>query len=729
MNKIKYYNKDTLRWENIDTKLYENHLYVSRKTDSPFGKIKLLPNNQRTRGTSFSVALNDSDELIFWGHQETEKLEITKPSMNVTPFIKVPLDVLKEFGENDIYINNIDTEQDTIYLLCNTTLYAIGYNSNYKDTFESKTALGITAYKIAKNVKNYSRNSLGIERSQTNMLIVHTDGTLSGYGINSYGSLGLGHSNEVKVTTKIPTTFLESSDEIMSAIAVTGCSYLVTKKGYVYSCGYNSHGQLGLGHKNNTTSFQKVQMPDGKKVDKLEVTAGFYVNGNTKLFNEYKCVTLCEDNTVYTWGSGYYGIGFASSDDILTPRQLTKAEFKYDIDNDPIDNVYGCFYANSTFFKTQSGKLFAVGYNHFGQLGLKSQIIDSAPKYNEIQQVPLNENLEVIDVYSICGESGLYYQGTLLLVKDKNTNKFYFYSSGYNLNGQLGLGDCDNNKSKFEKIDLEMTAEYNDGLKMVSVNGFDSKTYIQVLFNNGRLYGWGNNEYGQLTGNCVTFDKITRPMPILGLVNSASDDSLVKEQTIENLRNKITELENQLSNVKGSLDSYYDYDEPNNSLNFKTNIKIKGTLQKDNSIIGDPDEDYITSKYFGEQFPIQFMSQMAMITGGSVNNLVLKNQSYTSPAYTFPNKTNIVELYETDSNNKEYNNFVITFTDTPEKLHLEPTKIGQSGIIKVIGAKKIKGYTSKLKSTIQLPVLDELNDTEYFSYYVFSFDEILLSRI
>lgn len=164
-------------------------------------------------------------------------------------------------------------------------------------------------------------------------------------------------------------------------------------------------------------------------------------------------------------------------------------------------------------------------------------------------------------------------------------------------------------------------------------------------------------------------------------------------------------------------------------LTLNNNVKIKGTLQKDNSAIGDPDEDYITTKYFGENFPIFFMQKINEIAQGNVDNFVLKNKSYTSPAYTFPNKTNIVELYETDSNNKEYNNFVITFTDTPEKLHLEPTKIGQSGIIKVIGAKKIKGYTSKLKSTVTLPVLDKLNDTEYFSYYVFSFDEILLSRI
>lgn len=163
-------------------------------------------------------------------------------------------------------------------------------------------------------------------------------------------------------------------------------------------------------------------------------------------------------------------------------------------------------------------------------------------------------------------------------------------------------------------------------------------------------------------------------------------------------------------------------------LTLNNNVKIKGTLQKDNSAIGDPDEDYITSKYFGEQFPIQFMTQMAMITGGSVNNLVLKNQSYTSPAYTFTNKTNSVSLgFSTGS--EQFNNFVLTFTDTPNKLVIDSPAIGQSGIIKIIGAKKINGYDSNIKSTITLPVLDKLNDTEYFSYYVFSESEILVSRI
>lgn len=163
-------------------------------------------------------------------------------------------------------------------------------------------------------------------------------------------------------------------------------------------------------------------------------------------------------------------------------------------------------------------------------------------------------------------------------------------------------------------------------------------------------------------------------------------------------------------------------------LQLNTNVKIKGTLQKDNSEVGYPDEDYITTKYFGENFPIFFDQKINIIAAGSVDNFVLKSQKYTSPAYTFTKKTNEVSLAIVD-NFKQFNNFVITFTDTPNKLVLSGPQIGQSGVIKVINAKKINGYDSNLKSTFTLPVLDKLNDTEYFSYYVFSESEILFSRI
>ena len=77
-------------------------------------------------------------------------------------------------------------------------------------------------------------------------------------------------------------------------------------------------------------------------------------------------------------------------------------------------------------------------------------------------------------------------------------------------------------------------------------------------------------------------------------------------------------------------------------LQLNTNVKIKGTLQKDNSEVGNPDEDYITTGYFGENFPVFFMQKMNEITAGSVDNLVLKKKKYTSPAYTLTEKTNEV---------------------------------------------------------------------------------------
>lgn len=112
----------------------------------------------------------------------------------------------------------------------------------------------------------------------------------------------------------------------------------------------------------------------------------------------------------------------------------------------------------------------------------------------------------------------------------------------------------------------------------------------------------------------------------------------------------------------------------------------------------------------------------------NTEKFILKNDRYTSPAYTFTDKTAEVAMNRL-ANNKMYNNFVITFTDAPNKLLLSGASLGQSGIIKVINAKKINGYDEKIKATITLPVLDKLNDTEYFSYYVFSESEILVSRI
>lgn len=300
----------------------------------------------------------------------------------------------------------------------------------------------------------------------------------------------------------------------------------------------------------------------------------------------------------------------------------------------------------------------------------------------------------------------------------------------------------------------------DNSLGDLNTNVTNNKAKIDEILNNLQLYlkkseftDEINKEYAQNIEPKIN-EKISRLVTQNDLLNKATElNTLITklQEKLNSTNSDLNDVEDDISNiyhllhnVKVDLSSYYtkaqiDAKIPNLSeyvknnytatdLQLNTNVKIKGTLQKDNSEVGNPDEDYITSKYFGENFPVFFDQKINTIAAGSVDNFVLKSQTYTSPAYTFTEKTNEVSLAIID-NFKQFNNFVITFTDTPNKLVLSGPQIGQSGVIKVINAKKINGYDSNLKSTVTLPVLDKLNDTEYFSYYVFSESEILFSRI
>ena len=85
------------------------------------------------------------------------------------------------------------------------------------------------------------------------------------------GELGLGHSNAVTVPTEIPTP--ETAEgfiltDVQSRIYedYRGCSTFFTcvdaqgeKK--FFACGYNEHGELGLGHSNGATVPTEIPTP------------------------------------------------------------------------------------------------------------------------------------------------------------------------------------------------------------------------------------------------------------------------------------------------------------------------------------------------------------------------------------------------------------------------------------------------------------------------------------
>ena len=71
-------------------------------------------------------------------------------------------------------------------------------------------------------------------------------------------------------------------------------SFYINDKRQVFAWGLNNHGQLGIGHKENTCQPTKIEKFDGLNVQRL---AG----------GEHHSIALTADGTVYCWGKNDEG--------------------------------------------------------------------------------------------------------------------------------------------------------------------------------------------------------------------------------------------------------------------------------------------------------------------------------------------------------------------------------------------------------------------------------------
>lgn len=236
------------------------------------------------------------------------------------------------------------------------------------------------AYPAGENKVRYITNPTVIQggivkaaigtRHTKHIATINEDGTLYCWGENSYGQLGLGHSNYVDTPTKV-------ADNVKS-VAADIHTLILKNDGTVWSCGYNYCGQLGNGKNGTTTnaSLYKVPIED---VD--TIAAALHVSAAIK-----------KDGTLWTWGRGGY-IGDGGSTDRTSPvkilsdvRSVSLCEMlSYAVKNDNtlwvwhknykvpqkiLDNVLS---VNNDNYRTHviktDGKMYSWGQNECGQLG------------------------------------------------------------------------------------------------------------------------------------------------------------------------------------------------------------------------------------------------------------------------------------------------------------------------------------------------------------------------
>jgi alpha-tubulin suppressor-like RCC1 family protein len=242
------------------------------------------------------------------------------------------------------------------------SLYAVGTGGSGQlgtgGTFSSFTPLPVAA--------PLSNGALSIDVNLSSSIAVAVDGSVWTWGSNSSGFLGTGQgfaregglsSSAVPVAPQLPPgqRFTQVAAGMNHALALSTA-------GQVYAWGWNGHGQLGTG---DAGPDPEAFIPD----DSSDVPLSVPIPGTVKLVgaSNYRSVAITAADQVYAWGINSYDnpIPGARGSAVNTPTLISMPPFSGTITKVVVDNY-------ATFLLTSDGQVIAWGDNPRGQFGIGS---------------------------------------------------------------------------------------------------------------------------------------------------------------------------------------------------------------------------------------------------------------------------------------------------------------------------------------------------------------------
>ena len=190
------------------------------------------------------------------------------------------------------------SQAHTLILKKDGTLWTCGYN-NDGELGLGNTISKTTFTKITTNADNIKSVHCGYGHT----LILKNNGTLWGCGKNEAGQLGLGDTNNRTTFTQITTNI----DNIKSVHCGSNHTFILKNDGTLWACGYNEHGRLGLEDTNNRNVFTQVTT----NTDNIK---SIYCGGpHTLILKNDNTLWACGWN-----GHGQLGLGDTTNRNIFT---------------------------------------------------------------------------------------------------------------------------------------------------------------------------------------------------------------------------------------------------------------------------------------------------------------------------------------------------------------------------------------------------------------------------
>ncbi|XP_050218366.1 ultraviolet-B receptor UVR8 isoform X2 [Mercurialis annua] len=194
-------------------------------------------------------------------------------------------------------------------------------------------------------------------------------------GTNTHGQLG--HGDTVDQPTPKLIEALNWVGSVVQIAAGPGYVLAVTNNGAVYSFGSGFNFCLGHGEQHNEFQPRAIQTFKRKDIHVVRVSAG-----------DEHAVALDSSGFVYTWGKGYCGaLGHGDEIDKTLPEPLNSLKSHL--------AVQVCARKRKTFVLVDSGRVYGFGWMGFGSLGfldrgvsdkvLRPRVLDSLRRHRVSQ--------------------------------------------------------------------------------------------------------------------------------------------------------------------------------------------------------------------------------------------------------------------------------------------------------------------------------------------------------
>jgi len=304
-----------------------------------------------------------------------------------------------------------------------------------------------------------------------------SDGTVWTWGRNNRGQLGDGTFDNSSIPLWVAdTSFIDLDNGSSHTLAIKSDST-------VWAWGMNYYGQLGDRTEiNKTTPIQVLEVGGHGYLDDVIDIAG----------GSNHSVALKSDGTVITWGSnieGQLGDGTDSSRNV--PVQVV-GEGGIGYLDDIIAIAAG---GRNTIALKSDSTLLTWGRNFHGQLGDGS---------NDNSDTPVQ----------VLGPGGVGYLDNIIAISAGGNHTLALKSDGsvwafgMNSYGQLGDGTNDNSNTPVQVVGPDSIG-YLTGAVRLDAGSF----FSAVLKNDGSVWTFGDNEYGQL-GNGLTGTTYNSDTPV-----------------------------------------------------------------------------------------------------------------------------------------------------------------------------------------------------------------------